>query len=294
MVMDSDNTPTQSWRTVAVLLVVSMFLQVISSAAGWSQEPPLPQIDEIAKQEKIYRGRGAQATSGYITSRGLSDYLVLLPSGFCNTLANLGSVERWLDIGAGAGLAILDYYNLPKCSRLGVRARAVAMSIEDRRTDAWYKQAASLGADRLNYLAGKSLRHYAAEELGRFQLITDVYGGFSYTEDLSQFVEKVLGMLSTNGVFYTILQSVRLEDGKDDPNTAYQTELQDHANNNVRVCSWLKKISCVKVVCESSVDWAPTERVQIRKLCSEVSVPRLKLLEYQSGAPPSRRFELVP
>ena len=282
-------------RTAGTLLAVVIFLQAISASAGWPQESAPPRIDEeFTKQETIYRGRGADGTRGYITSRGLSDYVALLPSGFCNTLAKLGSADRWLDIGAGAGLAILDYYNLAKCARRGVKARAVAMSIEDRRSDAWKKQAASLDANRLRYLTGKRLRHYSPEELGKFQMITDVYGGFSYTEDLSQFVEKVLSLLETKGVFYTMLQGVRLENGKDQPDTAYQTELLDPASGNVKVCSWLKKISCVKVGCESSSEWAPTERINIRKVCSDVSVPRLKLLEYQSGAPPGRRFQLAP
>jgi len=74
----------------------------------------------------------------------------------------------------------------------------------------------------------------------------------------------------------------------------YQTELVDPAGSNVKVCSWLKKISCVKVACKSSTDWAPTELIDIRKLCSDVSVPRLKLLEFQSGVPPARRFQVEP
>ena len=123
--------------------------------------------------------------------------LELLPSGFCDALGTLGSSDRWLDIGAGAGQAILDYYAPEddaapgeKCAGAGGKVRAVAMSIEDRRTDKWQQQAASLGDDRLRYLSGKRLRDYSPEELGKFQIITDVFGGFSYTEDLSQFVDK--------------------------------------------------------------------------------------------------------
>ena len=127
------------------------------------------------------------------------------------------------------------------------KARAVAMSIEDRRTDKWQQQAATLGDDHIRYLFGKSLRNYSREELGKFQIITDVYGGFSYTQDLSQFMEKVLSLLESGGVFYTTVQSVHLEDGKDNPNTWYLTELVDAAGRDVKVCSWLKKSTCVKV-----------------------------------------------
>ena len=122
-----------------------------------------------------------------------------------------------------------------------------------------------------------------------------MFGGFSYTEDLSQFVEKVLSLLETGGVFYTMVQSVHLEDGKDNPNTWYLTELVDAAGRDVKVCSWLKKTTCVKVGCESKSDWdTPTELINIRKVCSDVSVPRMKLLKYEAGNPPGRRFQLEP
>jgi SAM-dependent methyltransferase len=289
-------------RCLAVLTVI--VLQAFGLGVGWAQAPVQPRIDEeIAKQEKIYRSRGADVPSGYITGRALSDYAELLPSGFCDALGSLTSADRWLDVGAGDGEAILDYYALGgdevvparKCTRLSGRARAVAISIEDRRTDKWQQQAASFGADRMRYLSGKRLRDYSREELGTFQIITDVYGGFSYTEDLSRFVEKMLSLLEIDGVFYTMVQGVHLENGKDKPNAWHQTELVDAAGRDVKVCSWLKKISGVKVGCESKSDWnAPTELIKIQKIGSEVSVPRMKLLKYEAGNPPGRRFQLEP
>ena len=303
--MRSVKSSVKGWKTagtrLAVLIVI--VLQALGLGVVWPQELAQPRIDEeIAKQEKIYRSRGADVPGGYITNRGLSDYAELLPSGFCDALGTLGSSDRWLDIGAGAGQAILDYYAPEddaapgkKCAGAGGKARAVAMSIEDRRTDKWQQQAASLGDDRIRYLSGKRLRDYSPEELGKFQIITDVFGGFSYTEDLSQFVEKVLSLLEVGGVFYTIVQSVHLEDGKDKPTTWYLTELVDAAGRDEKVCSWLKKTTCVKVGCESKSDWdTPTELINIRKVCSDVSVPRMKLLKFEAGNPPGRRFQLEP
>jgi len=196
----------------------------------------------------------------------------------------------------------LDYYapeygSTPGkiCAGADGKVRAVAMSIEDRRTDKWQQHAASLGDDRIRYLSGKRLRHYSPEELGKFQIITDVYGGFSYTEDLSGFMGKVLSLLETGGSFYTMVQGVRLENGKDEPKPWHQTELVDAAGRDVKVCSWLKQTTCVKVGCESKSDWnSPTELINIKKICSDVSVPRMKLLTYEAGNPPTRRFQLEP
>jgi SAM-dependent methyltransferase len=302
--MRSVKSSVKGWIAGARLAVVIVIVvQALGLGACSLQEPAQPRIDEeFAKQEKIYRSRGADVPSGYVTSRGLSDYAELLPSGFCGALGRLGSPDRWLDIGAGEGQAILDYY-APEddaapaegCARSGDKARAVAMSIEDRRTDKWQQQAASLGDDRIRYLSGKRLRQYSPEELGKFQIITDVFGGFSYTADLSQFVDKVLSLLEIGGVFYTTVQSVHLEDGKDKPTTWYLTELVDAFGRDVKVCSWLKKTTCAKVGCESKSDWdTPTELINIQKVCSDVSVPPMKLLKFESGNPPGRRFQLEP
>ena len=300
--MRSVKLSVKTWNTAAARLAL-LFVIVVQARAGWSQQVAPPKLDEeFGKQEKIYRSQGADVPSGYVTGRGLSDYAELLPSGFCDALAKLGSSDRWLDIGAGSGQAILDYYATDaaaaptqKCRGLADKARAVAMSIEDRRTEKWREQAASLGDERIRYLSGKRLRQYSLEELGKFQIITDVYGGFSYTEDLSQFVEKVLSLLEVGGAFYTLAPGVHLEHKQDKLGILYLTELEDAAGHPEKVCSWLKKSACAQVTCESKSDWKrPTELIKIQKICSDVSVPRVKLWEFEAGYPPSRRFQLEP
>jgi hypothetical protein len=295
----------KGWKTAAtgVAVLIVIVVQTLGLGIGWPQEPaPLRLDEEIDKQEKIYRSQGADIPSGYITYRALSDYAELLPSGFCDALGGLGSSDRWLDVGAGDGQAILDYYAAvddgaltTNCVRASGKASAVAVSIEDRRTDKWRQQAASLGDGHLRYLSGKRLRQYSSEELGKFHIITDVYGGFSYTEDLSLFLEKVLSLLEINGSFYTVVQNVHLEGGISSLNDGFQTELVDAGGRDVKVCSWLKKTTCVKVVCESKSDWeSPSELINIRKICSDISVPRMRLLQFQAGNPPGRRFQLGP
>jgi len=289
----------KAWNATAARVAVVIVMAVQSLGTGWTQEPVQPRIDEeFAKQEKIYRRRDA---GSYTANRGLSSYAEVLPTGFCDALGRLGSSDRWLDIGAGEGQAILDYYvpqgdaAAEKCGGSGPRARVVAISIEDRRTDKWKEQAASLGADRIRYLSGRRLSQYSPEELGKFQIITDVYGGFTYTENLSRFIEKALSLLEIGGAVYTVLPAVHLEDGADKLGAWYKTELVDAASRPVKVCSWLKQTSCTKITCESKTDWdEPTQLIEIRKVCSGVSVPRTNLVEYIAGAPPGRRFQLEP
>jgi len=256
--------------------------------------------NELMKQQSIYSSRGKDVPDGYVTTRGLENYQELLPAAFPGTLKKLGSRDRWLDIGAGRGQAILDYY-APEYGmtpdgklRPGGKANAVAISIEDRRSPQWWQQTAVLGGDKIRYLHSKRLREYSREGLGKFQMITDVYGGFSYTDELSLFVERVLSLLEVGGSFFTMIASVHLEDGKDRPTTWYLTDLIDPAGRDVKVCTWLKSVSCVQVTCESRSEWeAPTDLIHVKKVCNDVSVPPLRRLRYEAGNPPERHFQLT-
>ena len=167
------------------------------------------------------------------------------------------------------------------------------MSIEDRRTDQWQQLAASLGNERIRYLAGKRLGQYSVEELEKFRMITDVFGGFTYTENLSRFLDKVLTLLQVGGEFYTLIPGVKLADGPQKIGILYLTELEDAIGRPEKVCSWLKQTTCTEITCQSKSDWKrPTEVIKVRKVCSGTSVPGMKLMEFEAGYPPSRRFAL--
>ena len=173
--------------------------------------------------------------------------------------------------------------------------QAVAISIEDRRTPLWQQTAARVGDTQIRYLFGKRFGSYSSDELGRFQLITDVMGGFSYTDNISRFMERVLGVLAPNGTFFTVLQDIRREDGSNAPFYAgapFLTEIVNSDGSEMKVCSWLKRITCVQVTCESRNWTPPTEAYRVTKVCEDVSVPAVVPLHYSAGTPPERRFQM--
>lgn len=286
----------------AALLLV---LPIVFLAASPAAEPGNATFkEEISKQESIYRSAGEQTTEGYTVNRALPVYADALPSGFDGALARLGPTDRWLDIGAGEGQAILDYYtpgydltHPQGREQRGAKAQAVAMSIEDRRTPRWNQTAARLEPNKIQYLFEKRLREYSPEELGQFQIITDVIGGFSYTANISDFMERVLGLLQLNGTFFTALQDVQWEDGKNQPHYAgarFLTEIENPDGSPMKMCTWLKRIVCAEVTCETKPEWQPPlESFRIRKTCNKVQVPPLTPVHYQAGTPPERRFKLA-
>src|SRR4029434_1707676 len=98
--MVSVRSIAKGMKAAGIAAAILIAARALGPAVGWSQEPaPLRLDDEIAKQQKIYRSRGAEVPEGYVTNRRLSDYAALLPAGFCDALGSLGSSDQWLDIG---------------------------------------------------------------------------------------------------------------------------------------------------------------------------------------------------
>ena len=260
---------------------------------------------ERTKQESIYHGRGEERVSGYTVDRPLTYYADGFPTAFTRIFGQLGPQDRWLDVGAGEGQAVLDYYNagsgpaqMKSAALDSTKAQAIAMSIEDRRSALWHQTAAKLPFNQIQYLSGKRLSEYTPDELGHFDVITDMMGGFSYTTDLSLFMRKILDLLDVNGSFFAVLQDVHREDGANTPfyaGAAFLTEIVDVDGSELKVCAWLKRIGCVEVACEPRAHWRPPlEAFHVRKVCNEVAVPALTPVHYQAGTPPERRFRALP
>jgi hypothetical protein len=289
-------------RALRLLIMVVLPLEALVAQTSHAADAPRTFREEASKQAEIYNSAGQKVPEGYVVGRSLMSYAFTLSPEFRHSLGNLGGHERWLDIGAGEGHAVLDYRTskydviLPSANEGGGKAQVVALSIEDRRTPRWHEAAASLGEQQIKYLFGRRLREYSLEELGQFQLMTDFLGAFSYTRYLSVFMDKALGFLSVNGNFYTLLQDVHSENGATRPfysGSPFLTEIVKSDGSEMKVCSWLKSIRCVEVTCELKPESSPpVELYRIRKVCSGITVPQVELVHFAAGTPPERRFRL--
>ncbi|MBM3343590.1 MAG: class I SAM-dependent methyltransferase [Betaproteobacteria bacterium] len=286
-------------------IVALLAVQGLLGASALAQAPGSPLLkEEAVRQNTIYQSRGENVPTGYVLDRSLAYYTSALPREFEVGLASLNKTDRWMDIGAGMGHAILDYHGSgydvgrPEYRIPGNKAQAVAVSIEDRRTNAWHEAAAKLEPNRIIYHHGKPLENYSLAELGKFHIITDFIGGFSYAPNLSRFLEKALSFLHTGGSFYTILQDVHSEAGANQPfyaGSPYLTEINQTDGSKLKVCAWLKNISCVQVTCELKTGWRPPVEVyRVHKTCDNVTVPQLTPTHYAAGTPPERRYLLLP
>src|SRR3972149_3082261 len=105
-------TRRRSEERPGLRIVVLLILQALWLESSHSGEPGSSRFgEERLKQEAIYHSKGDGVVEGYTVDRSLAVYAEGLCTEFDRTLANLGPKDRWLDIGAGKGHAILDYYS---------------------------------------------------------------------------------------------------------------------------------------------------------------------------------------
>jgi hypothetical protein len=109
-------------------------------------------------------------------------------------------------------------------------------------------------------------------------------------------MEKVLEILEVNGSFFTLLQDAQSEGRTNRPyyaGSTFLTEITNADGSELPVCSWLKSIRCVKVICEPKAGWKPPiEAFHVQKVCDDTGVPALATVHYEAGTPPERRFQV--
>ena len=289
-------------RILLFVLTFNALPHIINEAPCYAAGPVDELINRaIREQDDIYRSRGELVPEGYVIDRSLLSYTHTLSQTFDRALEALDKDHRWLDIGAGEGQAILDYFGprfdamhpLPN-KRSRHKARAVALSIEDRRTARWPATASLLKTGQIQYLSGKRLREYPNGTLGRYNLITDVVGAFSYTRDLTLYMQIALNALEADGNLFTLLTDARPSVAKRRPffeTDTYLTEIIRPDGRSENVCNWLRQISCIEVICNEKSGWQPpVETFHLHKTCEITTVPPLTLTSFVAGTPPSRRF----
>lgn len=213
-------------------------------------------------------------------ARGLRDYQILLGEEFSKELATLGRKATWIDMGAGFGRAQIEYAQ----SRLGRatlfqslfqgKARTIAVGYTDpTEILARWPMLRGLGVPPGSFkrLTGRYLEEIADAELGKADLITDVYGIFAYTEDLSGTLARYLNLLKRDGSIY--VHSV-------EPRTTIRSA---DGNSQYSMIRWLYNIKGLEI------EVLPLS-FRIRKTQDHVEVPKLKLIDGMADRPARRIF----
>lgn len=186
---------------------------------------------------------------------GLQQYCDAFGDGFKEQIQSMGEEEYWLDGGAGVGQAISDYYDG------NGKAKTIAVGYKKPEHDTIRKLE---NESRFKYLSGKYFQEFADKEdllrgsnqEGKMSVITDFNGVLSYTETLSEDLQKYLNNLKVGGKIYTTFYA-KIDDEYD-------------------VLEWLKK--CTGITVERKAG-----SIVITKVQNEAKVVSLELLQHQEA-----------
>lgn len=260
----------------------------------------LPKRCESVFRSKIQIRNSNLLMNNFTVDRGLSQYENHFPfktaRGVKVTLASLPKKSVWFDMGAGKGHALVDGLKLnSNLTAIGVSYVRPGKSAD-----------LNIYGERAGYLEGDYVENMMdlgrlKPYLGRVNVITDVYGPFSYTNDVPRLLQTYLDLLETDGVlFVNFLVDRKIEHdpyarvGYSSMNSVLKS---DGTKSNAGILEWLMQIEGIQVLDAARAESEPgavhekSIGLKIKKTATHVTVPsNLKLETYEADSPPRRTF----
>jgi SAM-dependent methyltransferase len=279
--------------TAVVLIAEPSLLQAQVRCAGLFEIAGKTQIENQYIKSNMFK-----------VGRHLWTYDELLPfvrsKRLMSIMKDLPPGSVWVDMGAGAGQALWDGLTLNRNIRgVGIAYKRPDYPWVDLQDDHLHGRVEYLEGDFVeNMDRGRKLDHLK----GRIDLITDIYGPLSYSKDLPLLLQTNMNLLKKDGL---LIFSVMTETGvtmlKDPPEPV---SLNAVFKNSQRLpeglLAWIRTIPGIELVettpfhNNAGPAYENSVAIKIRKTQDDVRVPRtLKTIDYQSGAPPSRVFEVT-
>lgn len=143
------------------------------------------------------------ARNDFRVGRDLRAYVRNLGAAFEKALQGLGPEQTWLDAGAGKGFAMLQYYKGSIYADRQVefdpsKARLIALNAKTPEDARGVEELGVLPRDRFQYVEDY-VEKINPGKIGQVDLITDVFGPFSYSTDIKTILEKYWAILKENG-----------------------------------------------------------------------------------------------
>ncbi len=243
-------------------------------------------------QDKARKVHERLNANDFEVSRGIIYYSKYFGSRFVEVLnrlqlqSNKGkSIPHWLDSGAGEAEAMADLLD-PVVSRnqsysfpiIDFNLTALSYAKADEGLSIEYL-ASQLGY-RFQYLTGKYFEDYQPGEIRPANLITDVFGPFSYSMTPDVVLQKYLDLLQLKGSVFLVVSK---------KTSIANSSLEDYFNS----------IGGVEIYYPySDGTRAPFKKsklltLQIVKKSHNVTVPRLEGFPLDAERPPTRHFRIV-
>jgi hypothetical protein len=180
-------------RQFKTSLILTLFLSLVGARASGAG------VQSCIVGELQHELNRVIELNDFRTTRKLSTYEAILGERFTHDLHALkGFDHHWIDAGSGEGVAIREFADRGR----GAEAAASRPQV----TGVTYKAHHPLpeGSDA-RVLSGRFFEDIPSAELGRADLISDLYGVLSYTHSPDIVLQRYLDALKDDGAAYVFL-----------------------------------------------------------------------------------------
>jgi len=210
--------------------------------------------------------------ASFVTRRGFGAYDGLLGGDFTRSVRTLGPEDSWIDMGAGDARAMRDVFSKsldrppPRMSALGHAPPR----------DPSFAAFAETAGDRFTPLYGRMLEDYPIAELGTHELVSDLYGPFSYAPHMDEVLETYGRIAKVDGDVYVLA-------------SWHFNRIVDDLGHGVSLDEWARSIEGLELVSREA-HAGSVYALHFRRVAGEVHVPRLELRKLDWGQPPDRLY----
>lgn len=223
---------------------------------------------ETARDRKSVRVAAQPAArSQMVRSRQLRFYGQAFGPTFERLLTEMTGSDAWIDVGAGQGLALAGY---AAWKPDGAQVIAVDLADDARR------QASRFPAGRFRVKKGDVTRVRVGRKA---RLLTDVFAAVSYGDAPDRVVRRYADLLEPGGHAMIFLEEQR------------NTVLSRDGTSSEDLIGYLRRVEGFEV--EDVRVFEQGTAVLLRRTEAAVRAPRLQLLEFKDGGPPTRVFRML-
>lgn len=191
----------------------------------------------------------------------------MLEKSFPEALSRLGPDEIWLDLGAGKGKAGIEFLRSFSDLKKAPRVALIAYKL-----DRWLPFPSMEG--KLITRDGQTFETMDFSHFGKVDLITDVYGVLSYSQDFHAALSKAFHLLNEGKSLYLYTDVSKTTFTKTDGSV-------------IGLETFLRSIQGLEVTGRLGV-------LKITKQSDQVQIPLFRLIRYHhEELPPFRRYRLL-
>ena len=199
--------------------------------------------------------------------------------------------DHWIDVGSGSAKAQLEFLSQLNTSKIQTSAIAVNKPVVYSVLKNTYALKHPGILQKHRYFSGKTVEELdlVRERLVSADLVTDLFGAFSYSPQIDQVLFKQISMLKVGGQLFVYTPLIM------------QIKIYDQKGNQIPIRDWLSSIPGVKVsslflgIEDSQYaldEFSLMNGFMLEKTSNEFTVPRLQLINMTSEIVPERTYRL--